>query len=92
MMKFKKYFSSPQLLFLLLRSFLIMLLTISCTSYRTCNDFCKSKDFPSGKCDIQPLKNNICGNNKIYLGAAEDCKPDTGIIGIEKGCCCTPKK
>lgn len=70
----------------------ILLFSVSCATQKSCDDFCKKKDFSGGKCDIQPLKNDICGENKIFLGVAKDCKPDTGLLGIEKGCCCTPKE
>jgi hypothetical protein len=63
---------------------------VACTSYTSCDDFCIAKKYIGGNCEIQPVKNNICGDGKIYQGVAVDCKPDLGIMGIEKGCCCIP--
>jgi len=62
-----------------------------CVEAGTCNQECISHGYGSGYCDVAGVRPGeyLCESGETNIGWTEDCYVRSGILEINRGCCCS---
>ena len=63
-----------------------------CQPYpENCNNICISQGYDSGYCDTEGVflgAPPVCESGEVDIGWTQDCYVPSGMVGINRGCCC----